>query len=198
MPGRDVMPTAVAVNRMLVRRPELAVFVGGLEVYPDGFDFGVTVLRRRAEDVVFDAYRDNPFAAIRGPRPPARRGPERDAARLLSFAVEYADGRRAEADPPSKAGTHGGSSSGSKTASGAKPGVDPSAPPEPPLMTSHWTRGGQGAWQQRYWVWGLPEEGDVTLVYAWPAEEVPESRFELDGDTLREAASRAEVLWSAG
>jgi len=198
MPGRDVMPTVVAVNRMLVRRPGLAVFVGGLEVYPYGFDFGVTVLRRRAEDEVFDVHRDNPFAAIRGPRPRVGRDRARDEARLLRFAVEYADGRRAEATPPSSAGSRAGSDSGSTAGSGSEPRTDSSTPPGPPVMTPHWTRGAQGVWEQRCWVWGLPEEGVVTLVYAWPGEGVPESRFEIDGDVLREAASRAEVLWPAG
>jgi hypothetical protein len=55
--------------------------------------------------------------------------------------------------------------------------------------------GGTGRWQQNLWVWGLPEKGDVDLVYSWAAEEVAESRLELDGDALREAAGRATLLW---
>jgi hypothetical protein len=44
-------------------------------------------------------------------------------------------------------------------------------------------------------IYGLPDEGDVTLFYQWLEFEVPESSVVIDGDALRAAAERATVLW---
>jgi hypothetical protein len=44
-------------------------------------------------------------------------------------------------------------------------------------------------------LFGLPEQGSITLYWSWLAFGVPESPLELDGDALREAASRSLVLW---
>jgi hypothetical protein len=44
-------------------------------------------------------------------------------------------------------------------------------------------------------LFGLPERGSITLHWSWLDLGVPESSLVLDGDTLREAASRSLVLW---
>jgi hypothetical protein len=48
-------------------------------------------------------------------------------------------------------------------------------------------------------VWGLvyplPPDGPVTFVAAWLQHGVAETRAELDGATIREAARRAVILW---
>ena len=171
-PGHDVVPAALAVEGLLVHRPALAVFVNSLEVYPNGFVFGVTVLRRRVAGGVFGVHEDNPF----GPHWLRAAEQVSDPGRYLRFGVQYADG----------------------SATAARTGVprpDRAAAPERPYMVPHRGHGGQGDWEQGYWIWGLPERGDVCLVYSWLDENVPESRFELDGEALRAAADRAVRLW---
>ncbi|MGW0662813.1 hypothetical protein [Streptodolium elevatio] len=41
----------------------------------------------------------------------------------------------------------------------------------------------------------LPPEGPVAVVVEWPAEHVPETRTELDGTAIREAAGDAVEVW---
>ncbi len=42
---------------------------------------------------------------------------------------------------------------------------------------------------QEYWVWPVPETGDLDLVCEWPAYGIPESRLTVNGDDLRAAAA---------
>jgi len=46
-----------------------------------------------------------------------------------------------------------------------------------------------------FWVYPLPPEGPVTLVASWLEHGVTETRAELDGTAIREAAGRAVILW---
>lgn len=177
-PARNVMPTMLPINRLLVRRPELAVFVSLLQVHPGGFELDVNVLRRRTTPGGFDTLKDSPFARHRPPqRNPVAVGADEDRG-LLSLGVRYADGRSAMAqDRPHS------------------PFADVD-PPTPPVISAGSGRGSPGEWRQRYWVWGLPEAGDIEVIYSWPAEDVPESVLGLDGDAVRGAAQRALTLWA--
>jgi hypothetical protein len=98
-------------------------------------------------------------------------GPATD--RLL-LGVEYADGRTAT--------TFGG------------PEWGEAEPDEPTLVPSGGT-GTELALDQTFWLTPLPERGSLTLVCAWPAFDVPETRTVLDGEQLAAALSRVEVLW---
>ena len=174
-PGRNVVPATLVVDGLLVRRPELAVFASDFRVYPFGFGFEVSVLRQPRRPGGDDELRtETPF---RGDR--RVRGREAERGRDLRFGVRFADGRSAATGPglvPPRARVVG-------------------SQPEPPLISLRGGHGSNGFWQQMHWVWGLPEKGDLDLVYSWPAEQVPESRLELDGDVLRNAAGHAVVLW---
>jgi len=174
-PGRNVVPATLGVDGLLVRRPELVVFANDFRVYPFGFGFAVNVLRqprRPGED--YEVRTESPF---RGDR--RARGRVAERGRDLRFGVRFAVGRCAATGP----------------------GLVPPRPRvispqrEPPLISMHGGHGSNGFWQETHWVWGLPEKGDLDLVYSWPAEEVPESRLALDGDVLRNAAGHATVLW---
>lgn len=55
--------------------------------------------------------------------------------------------------------------------------------------------GGGRTYEQGYWAWPLPAEGDLTVVVDWPEVDVPETRTVLDGGLLREAATRAHAVW---
>jgi hypothetical protein len=46
-----------------------------------------------------------------------------------------------------------------------------------------------------YWLSRLPAPGPLAIIVAWPYFGLPETRFELDGEAIAQAASRVEVLW---
>lgn len=94
----------------------------------------------------------------------------------LLLGVEYADGRIATNLP-----------------SPTPPGVAPDDT-EPSLNPSGGS-GGSRSYDQDFWLYPLPPPGPLVLVCAWPAFGIPESRTELDGAAVLQAASRAEVLW---
>ena len=170
-PGLNIVPGTLVVDGLLVRRPEFAVFANNFRVYPYGFEFEVSVLRQpRPPGEAYDMRTGSPFGRYRG-----RGGREGGPARDLRFGVQFADGRSA-------------------AIGSVRP--DPrDSRPEPPIIDTRGGHGANGRWQQTLWVWGLPEEGDVALVYSWEAEEVPEARLELAGELLRAAAGRAVLLW---
>jgi hypothetical protein len=58
--------------------------------------------------------------------------------------------------------------------------------------------GGGGSarhWDGNFWVHPLPPDGPVTFVASWLKYGVGETRAELDGAAIREAARRSTVLW---
>jgi hypothetical protein len=55
--------------------------------------------------------------------------------------------------------------------------------------------GSERRWDGNFWVHPLPPEGSVTFVASWLKYGVEETRAELDGAAIREAARRAIVLW---
>lgn len=176
MPARNVKPVALAFDAILVQREELAVYVNGVNVYPNGFTLTVSSLRRQSESAGLRDSRihdPNPFG---GHRHRGLAAAAEDVAGVLRLGVRFADGR-----------------SGVVEGFGVWRGdAEPSAPPTVSLHSGH---GNESEWVQGLWVWGIPEAGDVDVVYSWVAEAVPESRLGLDGDVLREAATRAVTLW---
>ena len=176
MPGRNVKPVALAFDAILVQREKLAMYVNGVNVYPNGFTLTVNTLRRQSESAGSQdpvSRSPNPFGSrhYRGVAAPAE-----DLEGVLRLGVRFADGRSAVAEG------HGV----------WRGDAEPSAPPTVNAFSGH---GNESEWVQGLWVWGVPEEGDVDVVYSWVDEDVPESRFGLDGDVLREAATRAVTLW---
>lgn len=178
-PGRNVKPVALGVDGILVQHSELAVYVNGVNVYPDGFTLTVNTLRRQTESAGWEDPRHrhpNPFGPRRHRGGSAAAASAEEFEGVLRIGVRFADGR-------------GG------VVRGFGEWREEVEPPVPPVVSMHSGHGNESEWNQGLWVWGIPEEGDVELVYSWLAEEVPESRFELDGDVVREAASRAVTLW---
>ncbi len=55
--------------------------------------------------------------------------------------------------------------------------------------------GTQARFDQRYWVAPLPPPGPLPIAVEWPARDLAETRAELDGKAIVEAAARAETLW---
>jgi len=176
-PARNIMPVALAVDGILVQRTDMAVYVNGFNVYPNGFTLTVNALRKQVEYHGRDDPRvqhANPFGShgFRGEPDAAE-----ELARVLRIGVRFGDGRSAVAE-------------GFSAWRG-----EPDAPPVPPVINVSSGHGSENEWTQGFWVWGIPEEGDIELIYSWPAEAVPESRFELDGAAVRNAAARVVTLW---
>lgn len=103
-----------------------------------------------------------------------RHGSRRDPNEGLRLGVMYADGRRA-----------------------ATPGSFPHPDDDAGRLVLQENGGGGSArtWDGDFWVSPLPPEGPVTFVVSWPEHGVAETRAELDGAVIREAAGRATVLW---
>jgi hypothetical protein len=170
-PGPNIMPGTLAVDGVLLHTPDVGVQADGFRVYPYGFRFDVTVLIKQNEG---DDPIEDPFATH--PQFRAHQKTKTDQAEALLVGVEFPNGR------------------GATIHSLHRPG-DGSQPPEPPVIGFNGGNGGGGHWENKFWVWNLPEAGDVSIVYSWLARSVPESRLTLDGNALRAAAARSVVLW---
>ncbi|MGE5828238.1 MAG: hypothetical protein ACM30G_07715 [Micromonosporaceae bacterium] len=75
--------------------------------------------------------------------------------------------------------------------------VPPSLDEEPRRPVLMMARGGGGSRRHdlTYWVWPLPPAGPVTVVLQCPGRGIPQTRLQLDGTAIREAAGRALDLW---
>jgi hypothetical protein len=49
--------------------------------------------------------------------------------------------------------------------------------------------------EQDFWIWPVPESGDIELVCEWPGYGIGDSRLTISGDELRAAAGRARLVW---
>lgn len=160
-----VIPGLVPWEVMLVRTGQVAVAVGGVHAYPNGFEFTVHARLRREDE----------------PRPGGaglfeQHGWRREPNEGLRLGVMYADGRRAAA--------LGGF---------PRPGDDADAGRL--VLRENGGGGSSRTWDGNFWVSPLPPEGPVTFVVSWPERGVAETRAELDGAAIREAAGRAVMLW---
>jgi hypothetical protein len=162
-----VIPGSVPGEVVLVRTGQVAVAIGGIRAYPNGFEFVVHVRLRRAEEPVrrgadpFDWHR-----AGHGARTPDE---------ALRLGILFADGRR------------------TATTSGHRPRAD--ARDGALFLQQSGGGGNERAWDQDFWVHPLPPEGPVTVIASWLAYGITETQTELDGNAIRAAADRAVELW---
>ncbi len=119
------VPTALPMNRLLSRTPDVAVALLGLQAYTTGVVFQ---LAARARDVG-GAAGENRFGDLFW-------GRQADAPRFL-LGVEFSDGRRASSLPlPGRSGDllfHSGGGSGGETSADQEWWLSP-LPPEGPLL----------------------------------------------------------------
>jgi hypothetical protein len=164
-----VIPGSVPAEAVLVRTEQVAVAIGSVRAYPNGFEFTVHVRLRREDETSWPGHAD-PFQLHR-----PRRGTRGDDDRLR-LGILYADGRRA-----ATTGEH----------------YSPSDDDDDRRLVLQQGGGGGGGrscdWE--FWVHPLPPVGPVTLVASWLRHGVAETRAELDGAVIREAARRAVILW---
>ncbi len=160
------MPGVVALELILARTPRVAVWVGAVAAYPTGLMFSLTVQVARR-------WAEDAVAGAQARAPFSRRRPW-DPGDGEWFGVRFADGREATTLDERRLGAR---------------------PPGEPLLLP-WGAGITGGRiEQALWLRPLPPAGRLTIVGAWPALDLPETRHELDAEPLRAAARRAVTLW---
>jgi hypothetical protein len=164
-----VIPGSVAAEVVLIRTDQVAVAVGSVRAYPNGFELTVHV-RLRGEDEVIGPGPVDPFGWHR------HRGPAHAPDEALRLGVMYADGRRVATD-----------------AINGEP--SPGDDPERLVLCRGGGGGDDRRWDADFWVYPLPPEGPVTLVASWLERGITEARTELDGAAIRQAAQHAVILW---
>jgi hypothetical protein len=160
-----VIPGLVPVELVLVRTDQVAVAIGGVHAYPNGFEFTVHARLRREEE---------PGPQVGGLFDRHWHG-MREANAGLRLGVMFADGRRAAAP-------------------GRHPRLDDTDPSQLVLFENGGGGSGR-TWDGDFWVHPLPPEGPVTFVVSWAEHGVAEARAELDGAAIGAAARRAVLLW---
>ena len=171
------MGQAVALNLLLGRSEQAAIWIPSLGVYPDGFEFSVEI-RHRLDEEEFG----HPFFMHHHLHRRHRRASEEgiDPA-FVRLGIEFSDGGKA--------------TNLDERMPFALPG-EPDRPPEGPVLSAGGGGGGgSGRWQHNFWVWPLPPEGPLAFVCEWPAAAIPETRREIESAPLREAAASTVVLW---
>ncbi|MFY1690749.1 hypothetical protein [Plantactinospora sp. WMMB782] len=142
--------------------------IGNLLAYPTGFEFTVTaVLRAPDRRPDFPHHRIHRVGYRAGRHVPDE---------FLRVGVQFADG-----------------SSITNLDRHAFPPLD--AEPAGPVLFSGSAESDDRRHVARYWVWPLPPSGPVAFVGEWPGYGIPESRVEVDGQLLIDAAARAIRLW---
>ncbi|MEZ0114529.1 hypothetical protein ABH920_008564 [Catenulispora sp. EB89] len=165
------LPAAMAENAILVHEERLAIAIGGLSVYPNGFDFSIHIRTRDDSEEI------NPHGRRRDYVRNTVRA-DTDPEQNLRVGVLFADGRRAASNQPRPHDT-----------------PDNEADPDEVVLLSSRGGGGGRSYDLTYWIHPLPPDGAVTIVVSWLAQGVTEARCELDGAAIRAAAEKAVQLW---
>jgi hypothetical protein len=163
-----VIPGSVPAGVVLIRTEQVAVAVGSVRAYPNGFEFTVHTRLRRGDET-----------GPGGADPLERHGHWRGTQvpeDVLRLGVMYADGRRA-------------------ATTGGHPWLHGDGDAERLVLLQNGGGGSDRRWDGDFWVHPLPPEGPVTFVASWLRHGVAEARAELDGAAIREAARRAVILW---
>lgn len=164
----------VPLEAIVARSETAAVALRGLIAYPDGFELTVSSWTRP----------QSPRERRRSRRwRPAFLGPmdlepgEEIPAELLRFGVQF---------PDEASVTNLDAAPWRLSADATEPahGLEPRS-----------AEGSEHEFSQVYWIWPLPEPGTLSFVTEWPAFGITESRYDLAGELVREAAGRAQPVW---
>jgi len=193
-PPDGIFGEMLPVRAVLVRSHALLVVVDHLICYPTGFEFSVAIRMRRTPAP------DTPLMSGGPLMGPNAWQAGRAADTRMRLGVAFADGRKAtnlDALPHPGPGVAGiAVSTSAAGASESRTAGDQLDDAQAPILVPRAGGGGGTRWDHTYWVWGLPPEGPLSLVVEWPAEHVAETRVDIDGGAIRQAAGRAEVLWA--
>jgi hypothetical protein len=161
------LPGIVPVERVLARTDRVAVCVTVIAAYPTGFELELLAMITPDED--FDPMLFHRQHLV------GRGAVDELPLEMLRFGVRFADGSSAT----NIGGFH----------------REPRRPATPVLQHAGGSGGGD-QWRQTYWIWPLPPPGRLTLVCEWPAMNIALTEVELDGQTIRDAAEHAQVIFS--
>jgi hypothetical protein len=166
-PPENVVPASFPVDLVLARTDQLALSVHSGRAYEHGFEFTLGVRQRKPPQ-------ENGHDPMMLWHPGLRRGFE-DA---LRFGIAFADGRKA-------------------TIFDQRPWWgDPENQTSPDIVLMQRGGGGGGkSWNFEFWAWPLPPDGPVAFVAEWPVEGIELTRAEIDSSVVRDAATRAVMLW---
>ena len=168
-PPANVLGAAVPVDLVIASSEQAVVTVGALTAYSTGFEFEyiVRVREEKFGELLPETHRWHRRVGDGEELPDE----------LFRFGIEFADGSRVttlESRPPSDLAAE-----------------DARGPAMVP-------RGGGGSferWVGQWWVWPLPPGGLMAFVCEWPAAGIGLTCVEFDASRLREAATRARILW---
>jgi hypothetical protein len=185
-PPRHQLPGVVPRVVPVADSGDTAVSVVWLAAYPSGVELLVEVRLRRGSEPGVD--------------PRLSHGWTRDAATMVQFGVVLADGARAVGRPAGHAAPDGGQGGALLTVlpGPQAPGGGPSLPGVVRFGADPaWAAGGgdPAIYRMTLWLWPLPPPGPLTLVAAFPARGLAESRAVVDAAEVREAAERTVTLW---
>jgi hypothetical protein len=165
-PPDGVVPVTLPVERVIARTDAVVIYLAALVAYPTGFQFDLFVLADGSDEELdpFDfSYRET-----------GRRTGEIQPG-LLRLGFAFADGTKA-----TNTGAYFNQHEWGEDA----------ARPDAPVMAGGPGSGDQGTWQSTWWVWPLPPPGPLQFVCEWPAAAIPQTRVDLDGASLLDAAGR--------
>ena len=163
----------VPVELLVARSDAAAIAVRRIVAYPDGFEFTLDVwirkpLRRRRRGLRFGSAILLDLDEIDGELPDD----------YLRFGIEFPDGARVtNLDTPAW-----------------RISADATEPMHG--MESHGGGGSDRRYTQEWWAWPVPTGGPLAFVCEWPAYDIPETRAEVEGEVVEDAAARARPVWS--
>jgi hypothetical protein len=167
MRSDSVIPGPVPVRAVLIRTDDVAVAVSSVRAYLNGFEFTLHTRLRREDDA---------RPSLADPlewHGHGRQHPDD----VLRLGIMYADGRRA-------------------AATGGHPWpLEDGTSAERLVLLQDGGGGSDRRWDGDFWVHPLPSDGPVTFVTSWLKYGVAESRADIDGTAIREAARHAVILW---
>jgi hypothetical protein len=156
----------VGLDVILVRRPDLVIWVADALAFPSGLSFGLNVQRRERSDETRRAGAVPTAPLFFGPADPD--GPR--------FGLRLADGRKVVV----------------QRLGDMKPFL---RKPDRPILRPRSGSGGGHASRAEMWLWPLPPPGPLTFVCARAAEGVDETSAQIDAAPILAAAANAVEMW---
>jgi hypothetical protein len=177
-PPSTVLGAPVALSGVVYRSEHAFVGLRFVTAYPTGVIFGLQIAVRRG-----DWSRERWNECEQQFWGHAVGGSRGDAVNDVMIGVELANGRR----------------TATTTRFRRWPIRDET--PDPPQLIDHGGSGSGGGRiktsQRSIWLWPFPDGDSLDLVLAWPALDMPETRYTVDVRQLRTAAAAALPYWES-
>lgn len=165
----------VPLRAVLARTDQIAVAVLGVTAYTTGFS--LTLALRSRSSVGLEGYDPIMFGSFGHGAMQRPLGTELPP-ELLRFGVQFADGRKA-------------TTLGASVPWGV--GTVTEEEPTGPILSPSGGDGGDGEWNEEYWLW--PLRGTLTFGIEWPSKGIELSLLEVDAAPIIDASRSSEVLW---